>query len=142
VNLLGVAGDARIQDENSSVELHLKSAGNVQVDNRNGDITVGVPDKLGFKLDARARGGEVQSDFSEVKINNDDREGSASGTVGNGAVRLVLNSEHGTVTIRRASLAPPTPPEPPALPGGGKVPHPPRPPKVPPHGDAAEPTEN
>lgn len=142
VNLAGVAGDARIQDENSSVELHLKSAGSVQIDNRNGDITVGVPDKLGFKLDARARGGEVQSDFSEVKINNDDREGSGSGTVGNGAVRLVLNSEHGTVTIRRASLAPPTPPEPPAFPGGGKVPHPPRPPKVPPPGDAAEPTEN
>ena len=142
VNLTGVAGDARIQDENSSVELHLKSAGNVQIDNRNGDITVGVPDKLGFKLDARARGGEVQSDFSEVKINNDDREGSASGTVGNGAIRLVLNSEHGTVTIRRSSLMPPAPPQPPPFPGGSKVLPPPKPPRVPQPGDGQEPTEN
>jgi len=138
VSLKDVAGDARIQDENSSVELNLKSAGNVQVDNRNGDITVGVPERVGFKVDARARGGEVQSDFSEVKISNDDREGAGSGTVGNGAMRLVLNSEHGTVMIRRASATPPTPPPPPKAPGHA-APQPPAPPKVP---GAAEPTEN
>lgn len=126
VSLQGVSGDARVQDENSSVDVQLKSGGNVQIDNRHGDITVGVPEKVGFKVDARARGGEIQSDFPELKVSNDDNQGAASGTVGNGANRLVLNSEHGTITIRKGSVenapalaAPPKPPKPPKLPGKG-----------------------
>jgi DUF4097 and DUF4098 domain-containing protein YvlB len=137
VTLEGVSGDVRVQDENSSVQLGLKSAGNVQIDNRNGDITVGVPDKLGFKLDARSRGGEVQSDFPGLNLNNSDEEGKATGTVGNGAIHLVLNSEHGNITIRKGELesahSMPEPPTPPT---------PPRRPKLPPHPPADVPTEN
>jgi DUF4097 and DUF4098 domain-containing protein YvlB len=120
ITLQAVSGDARIENENSGVELGLKSAGNVQIDNRNGDITVSVPDKLGFKVDARSQGGEVQADFSGVKVTNDDNGGKASGAVGNGAIHLVLNSEHGNITIRKGPLesahsivAPPEPPAPP-----------------------------
>jgi DUF4097 and DUF4098 domain-containing protein YvlB len=122
VTLEGVAGDVRVQNENSGVEVQLKSAGNVQVDTRNGDVTVGVPDKMGFKVDARTRGGEVQADFPDLKVSNDDNEGTATGTVGNGAARLVLNSEHGTITIRKSTesapvlAAPPRPPKPPKVP--------------------------
>ena len=130
VTLEGVSGDARVQDENGTVEMQLKSPGNVQVDNRHGDITIGVPEKVGFKLDARSRGGEVQSDFAELKANNGDEQGAATGTVGNGAIRLVLNSEHGTISIRKGSIAgpemaaPPKPPRPPKNPGPGKPPEP------------------
>jgi hypothetical protein len=137
MHLQGVSGDVRIQDENSDVQVGLKSPGNVQIDNRNGDITLGVPEKAGFKLDARAHGGEVQSDFSEISPNNDENDGKAAGTVGNGAVRLVLNNEHGNITLRKgpienahASDDVPVPPKPP------RAPHVPSPPS-PPH-----PTEN
>jgi DUF4097 and DUF4098 domain-containing protein YvlB len=130
VTLEGVSGDVRVQDENGGVEIQLKSPGNVQVDNRHGDITIGVPEKVGFKVDARTRGGEVQSDFPELQPNNTDEQGTASGTVGNGAVRLVLNSEHGTIAIRKGSIAgpematPPRPPKPPKVPGPGTPPEP------------------
>jgi DUF4097 and DUF4098 domain-containing protein YvlB len=123
ITLQAVSGDARIQNENSGVALGLKSAGNVQIDNRNGDITVGVPDKLGFKVDARSQGGEVQADFPGVRVTNDDNGGKASGAVGNGAIHLVLNSEHGNITIRKGPLEgahsivePPEPPAPPDKP--------------------------
>lgn len=136
VTLEAVSGDTRIQDENSPVQLGLKSPGNVQIDNRNGDITVGVPDQLGFKVDARSRGGEVQSEFSGINVTNDDREGKAAGTVGNGAIRLVLNSEHGNITIRKghpesahAKPEPPEPPKPPRIPKSART-------------APAEPTEN
>src|SRR5215472_10169953 len=56
IHLDGVTGDARVQDENSSVELQLRTPGNVQVDNRNGDVEIGIPEKVGFKVDARSRG--------------------------------------------------------------------------------------
>jgi DUF4097 and DUF4098 domain-containing protein YvlB len=130
VTLEGVSGDVRVQDEHSAVNVTLKTAGNVQIDNRNGDITVGVPEKVGFKVDARTRGGEVTADFPGVNVTNDDREGKLSGTFGNGAIRLVLNSEHGNITVQKDETesahsvpAPPAPPKvpkqaPPAPPGG------------------------
>jgi hypothetical protein len=120
------------------------SAGNVQIDNRNGDITVGVPEKMGFKVDARSRGSEISSEFSELQPKNDDNQGSLSGTIGNGASHIVLNSEHGTISIRRASPTPPSPPEPPAPPKGQghrSMPQPPTPPKLPSNSNSA-PTEN
>jgi DUF4097 and DUF4098 domain-containing protein YvlB len=144
ITLEGVAGDARIENANSPVDLQLKSAGNVQIDNRNGDITVGVPEKMGFKVDARSRGSEISSEFSELQPKNDDNQGSLSGTIGNGASHIVLNSEHGTISIRRASPTPPSPPEPPAPPKGQghrSMPQPPTPPKLPSNSNSA-PTEN
>jgi len=145
ITLQGLAGDARVETANSPIDLQLKSPGNVQIDNRNGDITVSVPEKMGFKVDARTRGAEVTSDFSELQPKNDDNQGSLSGTVGNGASRIVLNSEHGAITIRRASAEPPTPPEPPSppkVPGrhGPQAPHPAKP-GASPDSDSA-PTQN
>jgi DUF4097 and DUF4098 domain-containing protein YvlB len=120
VTLEAVSGDVRIQDENSGVQLGLKSPGNIQIDNRKGDITVGVPDKVGFKVEARSRGGEVQADFPGVNVTNNDEDGKALGTFGNGAIHLVLNSEHGNITIHKGETenahsipAPPAPPRPP-----------------------------
>ena len=74
----------------------------------------------------------MQSDFPDVKVNNDDQQGTATGAVGNGAIRLVLNSEHGTISIRKGSIenlpqiAVPKPPKPPKVP---KMPGPATPPE-------------
>ena len=136
IRLEGVAGDVRIQNENGGVEVSMRSLGNVQIDNRNGDINLTVPDKTGFRLDARTRDGEIQSDFSELKIDNKDREAKASGTVGNATAHIVLNNEHDGIEIRRASsraaLAPPAPPAIPPKPGR----------TLPPPKAKVEPTEN
>ena len=141
MHLQGVSGDVRVQDENSDVQVGLKVPGNVQIDNRNGDVTLGVPEKMGFKLDARTHGGEVQSEFPEIKPENDEDNGKATGTVGNGAVRVVLNNEHGNINLRKgqvesARVGDHDMPETPEAP---KAPRTPRPPKVP---NPAVPTEN
>jgi hypothetical protein len=72
-----------------------------------------VPDRAGFRLDARTRGGEIQSEFPELKVNNDEHEARASGSVGNGSSHVVINNEHEGIEIRKASNAPPAPPVPP-----------------------------
>jgi DUF4097 and DUF4098 domain-containing protein YvlB len=105
IRLEDVSGDVRMQDSNGGVEVGMRSPGNVQIDNRQGDIQVSVPDKPGFRLEARTRDGEIQSDFSELKVDNSDREAHASGQVGNGAVHIVLNNEHGGIEIRRAAIS-------------------------------------
>ncbi len=134
VNLEGVSGDARVQNENGSIDFQMASTGNVQIDNRSGDIKVMLPEKLGFKVDARSRGGEVQSDFDKLKIENGDNAGTITGTIGSGLARLVLNNEHGTIELRKSEEVAPAP-----MP----TPHVPKPPKAPktPDGEMA-PTEN
>ena len=103
VQFVGVSGDVRLQDDNGTVEVSMRTLGNVQIDNRNGDIQLSLPDKAGFHVDARTRDGEIQSDFGELKVNNDEHEATASGSVGNGAAHIVLNNEHDGIEIRRAA---------------------------------------
>jgi DUF4097 and DUF4098 domain-containing protein YvlB len=114
IRLDGVSGDARLQDDNGAIELIMRTLGNVQIDNRNGDIQLSLPERAGFHLDARTRDGEIQSDFPELKVNNAEHESKASGSVGNGTSHVVLNNEHAGIEIRKAGAQPPRPPEPPA----------------------------
>lgn len=133
VRLEEVSGDVRLQDDNGAIEVGMRTLGNVQIDSKNGDIQLSVPDKAGFRLDAHTRDGEIQSDFSELKVNNDEHEAKASGSVGNGSSHIVLNNEHDGIEIRKASSVPPKPPEPPSPKSGKALPAP----KV-----KVEPTEN
>jgi DUF4097 and DUF4098 domain-containing protein YvlB len=141
IRLEDVSGDVRLQDEHGGIELSMRSLGNVQIDSRNGDIHLSVPDKAGFHVDARTRDGEIQSDFPEIKIDSNEHEAKASGTVGNGASHVVLNNEHDGIEIRkastRASVASPAIPPIPPIPAPPKLPKLLPPPKV-----KVEPTEN
>lgn len=101
IRLEDVSGDVRVQDEHGGIELSMRSLGNVQIDSRNGDINLSVPDKAGFHLDAQTRDGEIQSDFPELKIDNSEHEAKASGSVGNGSSHIVLNNEHDGIEIRK-----------------------------------------
>jgi DUF4097 and DUF4098 domain-containing protein YvlB len=136
IRLEDVSGDVRLQDENGGIEVSMRSLGDVQIDSRNGDIHLSVPDKAGFHVDAHTRDGEIQSDFPELKVDANDREAKASGSVGNGASHIVLNNEHDGIEIRktsaRANLTPPAPPAAPAKP----------PRSLPPPKGKVEPTEN
>jgi DUF4097 and DUF4098 domain-containing protein YvlB len=136
IRLEDVSGDLRVQNSNGGIEVSMRSLGNVQIDGRNGDIHLSVPDKAGFHVDARTRDGEIQSDFAELKIDSNDHEAKATGTVGNGSAHIVLNNEHDGIEIRRttakANVAPPATPAPPAKPARA----------LPPPKAKVEPTEN
>jgi len=125
IRLANVSGDVRLQDEDGSVEVRIKKLGSMQVENRKGDIQIYIPDKTNFQLDARASGGEIETDFSGLKI--DDSQTTATGSVGNGGPRLVVNNEHGTIEIRKASSSDdeesevPEPPKPPRAPSAPRV---------------------
>jgi hypothetical protein len=136
IRLEDVSGDVRVENDNGGVDISMRSLGNVQIDDRNGDIDLAVPEKAGFHVDAHTRDGEIQSDFPELKIENDDHESKATGTVGNGASHIVIKNEHDGIEIRKASskasVAPPAPPAPPAKPARA----------LPPPKSKVEPTDN
>src|SRR5580700_2777578 len=131
IRLTGVSGDVRLQDENGSIELHMNKMGSIQVDNRKGEVQIYLPDKAAFQVDARARNGEVETDFDQLKIDNSNDQAIATGTVGGGGPRLVVNNEHGTIEIRKASSMPEGAPEAPPAPKAPKAPRAPAPPKTP-----------
>jgi hypothetical protein len=97
-----VSGDIRLQDDNGTVEVGMRNLGNVQIDSRNGDVQLSLPEKAGFRVDARTRDGEIQSEFPEIKVNNDEHESRASGIVGNGTAHIVVNNEHEGIEFRKA----------------------------------------
>jgi len=130
VQLSGVSGDVRLQNENGAVEVHMSKMGSMQVSNRNSDIQIYLPDKAAFQLDARSRGGEIESDFDALKIDNGDQQAIATGSVGAGGPHLVINNEHGGIERRKGSMVAEVPAPP------SRPPHVPAPPKVP------VPTEN
>src|SRR5260221_3510958 len=119
VALEGLSGDLRLEDENGTVEVGLHNPGNIQIDNRKGDVQVSIPPNTPIKVEARTHQGEIESDFEEIKVDNRDNQSSASGSIGTNGPRLVMNCEKGTIEIRRGTVAvaaPPAPPIPPAAP--------------------------
>jgi DUF4097 and DUF4098 domain-containing protein YvlB len=118
ISLDGLSGDLRLQDSNGTVEVGLHKPGNVQIENRKGDVQVTLAPNTAVRVEARSKGGEISSDFSELQINNAEHQASATGSIGSNGPNLVINSEHGSVEIRRGNVAvaPPAPPAVPAAP--------------------------
>jgi DUF4097 and DUF4098 domain-containing protein YvlB len=130
IRLTDVIGDVRMQDENGSIELRMNKLGSMEVENRHGDIQVYVPDKAGFQLDARARGGEFQTDFDELKVDNSSDNGTATGSVNGGGAHMILNNDEGTIELRRSTSAPEPAPRPHPAPKAPKAPRAAEAPKV------------
>jgi DUF4097 and DUF4098 domain-containing protein YvlB len=124
VALEGLSGDLRLQDSNGTVEVGLRKPGNIEIDNRKGDVQISIPPNTPVKVEARTREGEIASDFDEIKVDNRDKQSSASGSIGMNGPRLALNCEKGSIEIRKGTVAvaaPPSPPTPPfAPPNPGK----------------------
>ena len=132
VRLEGLSGDVRIEDENGDIELRMAKLGSIQIQNRKGDVQVYVPEKSSFQLDAKARGGEFQTDFADLKVNNGEDQATASGSIGSGGPHLVLNNEHGTIELRKGTSVAETPEAPVA----------PRAPRAPVPRERVQPTDN
>lgn len=118
IALEGLSGDLRLEDSNGSVDVAVRKPGNIQIDNRKGDVQVSIPPNTAIKVEARTKDGEIESDFSEVKVDSQDHGASASGSIGTNGPRLAVNCDHGAIEIRKATgatagpVAPPTPPNP------------------------------
>lgn len=118
IALEGLSGDLRLEDSNGSVDVAVRKPGNIQIDNRKGDVQVSIPPNTAIKVEARTKDGEIESDFSEVKVDSQEHGASASGSIGTNGPRLAVNCDHGAIEIRKATgatagpVTPLTPPNP------------------------------
>jgi DUF4097 and DUF4098 domain-containing protein YvlB len=118
IDLEGLSGDLRMENENGMVAVGLRKPGNIQITNRKGDVQVSIPPSVAVKVEARTRQGDISSDFSEVKVESGEKQSTASGSIGTNGPHLIINSDNGTIELRRGTVAaaaplpPPTPPTP------------------------------
>lgn len=119
ISLDGLSGDLRLEDNNGTVEVSLRKPGNIQIQNRKGDVQVTIPPNTAVNVEARVRDGEIESEFDQLKVENGEKQSSASGSIGANGPRLVINNERGAIAIRKGTVAvtPPAPPATPAVPG-------------------------
>ena len=103
IHLEDVAGDVRVQNTNGDIEVQARKLplGNISVENRKGDVRVVLPPQGGFRVDGRTAGGDISTDFEELRINSGKPESSVSGTVGSGGGQVRVSTEHADIEIRK-----------------------------------------
>jgi len=120
IALEGLTGDLRLENSNGTVEVGAYKLGNLQIDNRKGDVQITIPPGTAFKLDAQTHDGEIQSDLDEIKVDSHGPQARASGVIGSNGPHIAINCEKGTIEIRKGtvSVTAPTAPTPPTVPKG------------------------
>jgi DUF4097 and DUF4098 domain-containing protein YvlB len=106
IHLEDVRGDLEVETSNGDIEVHAADKlplGRITLNGRKGDITLVLPPNAGFQVDASTRKGDISSDFSNIKVDEHDGGSSrASGTVGNGAAKLLINADVGDIKINKS----------------------------------------
>ncbi len=119
ITLDRIAGDVSVTNRNGSVDVtSAPPLSNVTVENRNGSVTVTAPEQASFAYQFDATNGDIESDFSEIKVPDGGmQKKTISGTVGKGGPLLRITTSQGDISVKKGSLMPlpPMPPAPPKL---------------------------
>jgi DUF4097 and DUF4098 domain-containing protein YvlB len=93
----------QITDRDAGVELETKKnpVGAISVENKSGKIEVSLPASGNFEVDAAARRGEVDSEFSGVVVKHEHEDGTMSGSVGHNGSTVKLNTTYGSINLRK-----------------------------------------
>jgi DUF4097 and DUF4098 domain-containing protein YvlB len=105
VHLDDLSGDLRIENSNSTVEVHSTKLGSIQIDNRKGDVQIIVPEKSAFQAELKTRDGEITSEFGGLNVTTQHNDSSATGSVGTGGPKVQVSNEHGNIEIRKAGTS-------------------------------------
>ncbi len=103
IELENVNGSIEVKNSNASVQVRpADKFGEISIDNRNGSVELTLPSKASFQIEAKAEKGQIHSDYS-FTTNSQRGDSNTSGQVGSGGPKIEINSQHGDVTIRKAS---------------------------------------
>ena len=103
IHLEDVHGEIKVDNNHGDVELSggKPPTGAVDITNDHGQIRVELPAKANFQMNARTEHGDIQSDFGELKVEDQGRESKATGSVGTGGPAVRLTNSHGDINIRK-----------------------------------------
>lgn len=104
IHLEGVSGDLLVETSNGGIEVSTAKkvpVGRITLTGKHGDISVELPANAGFQMDATTRKGDITSDFGGLQIDSNNGGSRATGTVGNGAAKLQINSDTGDIRLTK-----------------------------------------
>jgi DUF4097 and DUF4098 domain-containing protein YvlB len=106
IDLMQIAGDAHIEDSDGDVNLVTASPlGNVQITDRSGNVIVTMPDDASFSVTGSTSDDEtVRTDFP-LHMATDGGRQTLNGSVGHGGVQLQLETDHGSLELRKGSAS-------------------------------------
>lgn len=82
-----------------SVSSHKLANGNVTLKNRNGDVDLFLPENASFVIDATARNGNVESNYSGLGLGSSGEVGVLKSQVKTGGPKILLETSYGTIRI-------------------------------------------
>lgn len=126
-----IAGDLNVTNSDGSVDVTgAPPLGNVDVENKNGEVNITVPLHSNFSVEAETKGGEISNDLNLKSVSSDNRA-FVTGAVGQGGPRIVVHTTHLDIGLHEKEAAPLAPPAPPAAPAPAAKPAVPKPPAQP-----------
>jgi hypothetical protein len=105
ISLEGLSGDLRLEDSNGTINLAVRKPGNIQIDNKRGDVQISIPPNTPVKIEARTHQGEISSEFDEIKVENREHESSANGSIGANGPKMAVNCDRGEIEFRKGTVA-------------------------------------
>ena len=117
ITLDRVTGDIEVTNSSGNVDITaVAPVGTMNVQNRDGDVSLSLPGSAHFNLAAETSDGTVQSNFPGATTGsaNSSHHGSFSATVGSGGSAIHLTTTHGNIALERKDQVPmpPMPPTP------------------------------
>ncbi|MGH9577112.1 MAG: DUF4097 family beta strand repeat-containing protein, partial [Terriglobales bacterium] len=92
IRLEDVSGDVRVENQNGEISVRSEKPGNIEITSRKGPVQIWLPSQPGFQLDATAERGDIETDFSELRVERENRDSKASGRVGSGGPHVRLTT--------------------------------------------------
>jgi len=97
-----VSGEVEVENRNGIVSIRPKPPlGNIDVNNVRGGIEIEMPPAAGFKLDAESKDGTIDINDFSVSVDNQRRDAIARATIGKGGPDVRLRTDRGTIEIRK-----------------------------------------
>ena len=104
IHIENVSGDLQLETTNGDIEVRAADKlplGRINISNKRGDISLVLPAKAGFQMQANTSKGNITSEFEAVKIDESNGSARASGAVGNGVSKLQINTDTGDIRITK-----------------------------------------
>ena len=104
IHIENVSGDLQLETTNGDIEVHAADKlplGRISISSKRGDISLVLPPKAGFQVQANTSKGGITSEFDSVKVDETNGSARASGAVGNGVSKMQLNTDTGDIRITK-----------------------------------------
>jgi hypothetical protein len=102
VRIAGLRTEARIDGNDTDLDIAFEAPAPVTIYNMSQDITV-TPPRAGYSLDAVATDGRITIEDGAVKPTGDNSEQRASGSIRGGGAALTLRTTRGDIVVRSAA---------------------------------------